>query len=146
MDPIAAFEEYEQSALEAIASAESPEQLEAARVEFLGKKKGRLKDLQSALGRAAQDERPVLGKQFNDVKARVEQALEQRKTRLQRPQAALTAIDISLPGEPVEFGRRHPLSQTIEEFKDIMGRFGFSVAEGPEIEDEHHNFEALNIP
>jgi phenylalanyl-tRNA synthetase alpha chain len=58
----------------------------------------------------------------------------------------LTGLDVTLPGNPIELGCRHPLTQTIEEFKDIMGRFGFSVAEGPEIEDERHNFEALNIP
>src|SRR3972149_4851847 len=146
MDPIAALTEYEQAALAAIAAATGPDSLESARVEFLGRKKGRLRDLQALLGKVAPDERPAVGKRFNDVKAKVEGALEARQKELDRPKAALTAIDITLPGTPLNVGRLHPLTQTMDEFKDIMGRFGFSVADGPEIEDERHNFEALNIP
>lgn len=146
MDPIAAFDEYQASAMAAIEAAATADELEAARVEFLGKKKGRLRDLQLLLGKADPGQRPLLGKQFNAVKAKVERALESRKEQLRRPEAAVSAIDITLPGEPVRLGRTHPLTQTIEEFKDIMGRFGFSVAEGPEIENELHNFDALNIP
>ena len=146
MDPITAFNQYEQAALEAIEAAGGPDGLEAVRVEFLGKKKGRLRDLQASLGKADAQQRPLLGKRFNEVKTRVEKALEQRRDALSRPQAALTGLDITLPGTPPQLGRKHPLTQTIEEFKDLMGRFGFSVAEGPEIEDEYHNFVALNIP
>lgn len=146
MDPIAAVNEYEQTALEAIRVADSPEALEAARVEFLGKKKGRLRDLQSQLGKASPDQRPILGKRFNEVKTTVEQALKARLSEVSKPKEALSRLDVTLPGTPRELGRKHPLTQTIEEFKDIMGRFGFSVADGPEIEDEHHNFIALNIP
>lgn len=140
------FEQYEQEALAAITTAGSADDLEAVRIEFLGKKKGRLRDLQSLLGRAEPDQRPLVGKQFNAVKTRVGAALEQRQQELNRPRAELTAIDITLPGRQVELGRRHPITQTIDEFKDIMGRFGFSVVDGPEIEDEQHNFVALNIP
>jgi phenylalanyl-tRNA synthetase alpha chain len=146
MDPIAALHEFQSAALAAIQVASTPEGLEAVRVEFLGRKKGRLRDLQALLGTASPDERPALGKRFNEARQAVEQALESRQQELARPRAAETGIDITLPGEPLRLGRRHPLTQTIDEFKDIMGRFGFSVAEGPEIEDEHHNFVALNIP
>ncbi len=146
MDPIAALTEYEQAALAAIRGATGPDSLEAARVEFLGRKKGRLRDLQALLGKVSPAEKPVVGKRFNDVKIKVEGALEARQKELDRPKAALTAIDITLPGTSLNIGRLHPLTQTMEEFKDIMGRFGFSVADGPEIEDERHNFEALNIP
>ncbi|MGE3316378.1 MAG: phenylalanine--tRNA ligase subunit alpha [Planctomycetaceae bacterium] len=146
MDPVAALTEYETAALEAIRAAAAAEALEAVRIEFLGKKKGRLKDLQTLLGKVSPEERPVVGKRFNEVKTKVEGALEARQAELSRPKAALTGIDITLPGTPVRQGRLHPLTQTMEEFKDIMGRFGFSVADGPEIEDERHNFEALNIP
>ena len=69
-----------------------------------------------------------------------------RKRTFERPAVAAGGIDVTLPGVAVALGPRHPLMQTILEFKDIMGRFGFSVADGPEIEDEYHNFEALNIP
>ena len=140
------FERYEQEALAAIAAAQSTGDLEAVRIEFLGKKKGRLRDLQRLLGRAEPEQRPLVGKQFNAVKTRVGAALEQRQQALDRPQAELTALDITLPGRQIELGRRHPITQTIDEFKDIMGRFGFSVVDGPEIEDEQHNFIALNIP
>ena len=88
----------------------------------------------------------MAGKAFNDAKTKVNAAFEERKQQLSRPRAALTSLDITLPGTPLRLGRKHPLTQTMAEFKDIMGRFGFSVAEGPEIEDEYHNFVALNIP
>jgi phenylalanyl-tRNA synthetase alpha chain len=146
MDPIAALDQFHTEALAAIAAAGSTDALEGVRVEFLGRKKGRLRDLQALLGQAAADQRPVLGKRFNEVRTAVEQALEARQQELAQPQATVSGLDITLPGERLRLGRRHPLTQTIDEFKDIMGRFGFTVADGPEIEDEHHNFVALNIP
>lgn len=146
MDAKTAFNEYEQAAFKAIESVGGSEDLEAVRIEFLGKKKGRLRDLQALLGKADPAERPALGKLFNQVKTAVEAQLAQKQQEISRPKAALTGLDITLPGSPVHIGRKHPLTQTIEEFKDLMGRFGFTVAEGPEMEDEHHNFVALNIP
>ncbi len=146
MDPLAAFDQYEKEALAAFETANDAQALEAARVEFLGKKRGRLRELQALIGRASPEERPVLGKRFNEVKNRVTEAWQRRKSELERPQAAAVALDVTLPGTPPRLGRRHPLTQTMEEFKDIMARFGFSVAEGPELEDEYHNFIALNIP
>jgi phenylalanyl-tRNA synthetase alpha chain len=145
-DVLAQFDEYEQAALAAISAAVDVPALEAARIEFLGQKKGRLRDLQKLLGQVEKDQRPVVGKQFNEVKTRVSAALDQRKTNLAKPEAALSALDVTLPGTPFEVGRMHPLTQTIEEMKDIIGRFGFTVAAGPEVEDEFHNFVALNIP
>ena len=147
MDPIAAFQEYEQAALSALKAAADTESLEAARIEFLGKKKGRLRALQDSLAQAPQEQRPELGRQFNEVKNKVSEAWEQRKQELEKPKAQQTSdFDITLPGVPLRLGRKHPITQTMEEFKDIMGRFGFSIAEGPELEDEYHNFVALNIP
>ena len=146
MDPATAFQEYQTAALQALAEADGPEALEAVRIEFLGKKKGRLKDLQAFLGKATPEERPILGKQFNEVRNSVNDAFEKRKREISRPKASLTGIDITLPGNAVEVGRRHPLTQTMDEFKDIIGRFGFTVVDGPEIEDGYHNFDALNIP
>ena len=137
---------YEQDAVAAIAAAASSADLEQVRIEFLGKKRGRLKDLQSLLGKVAADERPVVGKRFNEVKGRVEQAWTERQTTLAKPARSADAIDVTLPGVPLRLGRVHPLTQTINEFRDIMGRLGFVSADGPEIEDEFHNFEALNIP
>ena len=146
MDPIAAFEQYEKEALAALEAAGDADALEAARVEFLGKKRGRLRELQSLLGQAPPDQRPLLGRRFNEVKTRVTEAWQRRKQELEKPKVARAQLDITLPGTPLRLGRRHPLTQTMDEFKDIMGRFGFSVAEGPELEDEYHNFVALNIP
>ncbi|MGD9857532.1 MAG: phenylalanine--tRNA ligase subunit alpha [Planctomycetaceae bacterium] len=146
MDAVAEISEYEQAALGAIAAAPDAAGLEAVRIEFLGQKKGRLKDLQKLLGQVSPEERPVLGKRFNEVKTRVGAALDTRKAELGHPAAILEVLDVTLPGAPLRLGKRHPLTQTMGEFKSIMARLGFSVVDGPEIEDEQHNFEALNIP
>jgi phenylalanyl-tRNA synthetase alpha chain len=146
MSSLQPFDEFESAALAAIANVKEATALEAARVEFLGKKSGRIKALQELLGKATPDQRPALGAKFNDVRQRVTSALEARQRELAKPKASLTGIDISLPGEPLRLGRRHPLTQTMDEFRDIIGRMGFTVAYGPELEDEWHNFEALNIP
>jgi phenylalanyl-tRNA synthetase alpha chain len=146
MDLTAELKGFEEAALAGIAAAENSDALEEVRVAFLGRKKGRLRDLQSQLGKVDASERASAGKGFNDAKTRVNAAFEARKNELTKPRAALTSLDITLPGSPLRLGRRHPLTQTMDEFRDIMGRFGFSVADGPEIEDEYHNFIALNIP
>lgn len=147
---IAQLEQFQNAALEAIAKAADSRALEAARIEFLGAQRGRLKDLQSRLGQvlrtAAKEDKASLGSKFNGVKATVTAAHEERQRQLERPAAVAGGLDVTLPGVTPHFGRRHPLAQTILEFKDIMGRFGFTVADGPEVEDEYHNFEALNIP
>jgi phenylalanyl-tRNA synthetase alpha chain len=146
MDAIAQLDEFERAALKAISSAKDERELEAARVEFLGARQGKLKDLQALVGAASKEDKPSVGKRFNDAKTAVTAALEERKRAVARPAVKTGGLDVTLPGVPFPLGRRHPLSQTILEFKDIMGRFGFMVADGPEIEDEYHNFEALNIP
>lgn len=137
------------AAREAFAAAADSAALEAARVDFLGAKNGRLKTLQKGLGAVAPPDKPAAGKRFNEVKNEIEAAFATAGERLSRPAAAndtRPAFDLTLPGTPVRIGHLHPLTQTIEELKDIMGRLGFTVATGPEIEDEWHNFEALNIP
>jgi len=146
MDTNSAFDDYERSAISAISAATSADQLEAARIEFLGKKQGRLKDLQKLLGQVAAEERRAVGQRFNDVKQKVESLLANRQKELEQPARQVSGIDITLPGKAPRLGTRHPITQTIDEFKDIMARFGFTAVEGPEIEDEQHNFSALNIP
>jgi phenylalanyl-tRNA synthetase alpha chain len=123
--------------------------MEAARIEFLGAAKGRLKNIQKGLGAVAKGDKPAAGKRFNEVKLQIESAFEAAQQRVNSAGAArkaVTQFDPTLPGKPLRLGRLHPITQTIEELKDIMGRLGFSLADGPEIEDEWHNFEALNIP
>jgi phenylalanyl-tRNA synthetase alpha chain len=146
VDPIGELLAYEQAALAAIAAAGDTAALEAVRIEFLGRKHGRLRELQTVLGQVEPAQRPTVGKQFNDAKSKVEAGFEARKAELARPKSVASGIDITLPGTPLSLGRKHPLIQTIDDLKEIMGRFGFSVADGPELEDEWHNFEALNIP
>jgi phenylalanyl-tRNA synthetase alpha chain len=133
----------------AFQAASDEEQLEGARVEFLGARQGRLKSVQKLLGRIARDDKPAGGKKLNEVKNRIQSAHEEARSRLAgavRPRVRDPRFDPSLPGISPRIGRLHPVTQTIEELKDIMGRLGFTPAEGPEVEDPWHNFEALNIP
>jgi len=146
MELLQVLDRYQAEALQAIEACENATDLEDVRIQFLGKKKGRLKDLQTQLSQATPAERPVIGKRFNEVKQAVEASLEERQVSLSQPAAAVQQFDITLPGIRPQLGKRHPITQTISEFKDIAGRLGFAVTEGPEVEDDYHNFVALNIP
>ncbi|HEV3341034.1 MAG TPA: phenylalanine--tRNA ligase subunit alpha, partial [Pirellulales bacterium] len=148
-DFLAELGQLEAAALAAFQSAANAESLEAARVEFLGAKSGRLKDLQKGLGTVDKADKPAAGKRFNEVKQSVEAAFRDAQERAAHSTVATGAasrFDPTLPGRRPRLGHLHPITQTIEDLKQIMGRLGFNVAEGPEIEDEWHNFEALNIP
>ena len=139
----------ESSAAEAFAAATDVDQLEAARIEYLGAKGGKLRAAQKGLGKVDKADKPAAGKRFNEVKQQVEASFAAAQERLAAGEgegAASTDFDPSVPGKPMRLGHIHPITQTIIELKDIMGRLGFTAAEGPEIEDERHNFEALNIP
>lgn len=145
----AGLDELEKSGRAAFELAADSAALEQSRVEFLGAKAGRLKQAQQGLGQLEKTDRPVGGQRFNAVKSALDAALAAAQERLAAvPVQAASGprVDASLPGLAPRLGRLHPLTQTITELKDIMGRLGFSVADGPEIEDEWHNFEALNIP
>jgi phenylalanyl-tRNA synthetase alpha chain len=133
----------------AFASAGDRAALEAARIEFLGARSGRLKQLQKALGQLPPADRPQAGQRFHQVRQEVERALEAAQDRLATQQKAIRSAELfdpTVPGLRPPLGRLHPITQTIEQLKEIMGRLGFSLADGPEVEDEWHNFEALNIP
>ena len=135
--------------LTAIAAADGLDALEAIRVAALGRK-GRVTELMKGLGQLAADQRRAAGQGLNAVKTAVAVAIEARQSGL--ASAALDAalavdrIDITLPVRPQAQGRIHPISQTFDEIVAIFGEMGFSVAEGPDIEDDFHNFTALNIP
>jgi phenylalanyl-tRNA synthetase alpha chain len=148
MSVMQAFDEFEQSATAAISGATTAEQLERVRIEFLGQKNGRVRELQQLVGAAAPADKPIVGKRFNDVRTRVTELLEARVRALQAVAgpAAGADFDVTLPGERLPVGRLHPVTQVINEFRELIGRFGFTIVDGPELEDERHNFEALNIP
>ncbi len=136
------------AAAAAFAGAADKDALETARVEFLGAKSGRLKSAQKGLGSVPPADKPEAGKRFNEVKRALEEALAAAQARLEKSPAVenIAPFDPTLPGVRPRLGHLHPITQTINELKEIMGRLGFTVADGPEIEDERHNFKALNIP
>jgi phenylalanyl-tRNA synthetase alpha chain len=123
--------------------------LDAIRIEALGKK-GEITRMMKSLGQLSPEERKAAGQALNEVKAAVGQAVEDRKAvlREQELEARLAeeSTDVTLPARPAEIGQIHPISQTMEELVAIFGEMGFAVAEGPDIEDDFHNFTALNIP
>jgi phenylalanyl-tRNA synthetase alpha chain len=151
---VAELDALSAAATATFADAADADALEAARVEFLGAKSGRLKAAQKGLGAVSGPDKPVAGKRFNDVKQAIEAAFDEAQRRLtdgigrggREGRKAGPQFDPTVPGVRPRLGHLHPITQTIDEIKDLTGRLGFRVADGPEIEDEWHNFEALNIP
>src|SRR5262245_63876870 len=135
--------------LEAAAAAASPAALEEVRVKALGKS-GEVSTLMKGLGALSPDERREAGAKLNAVKEAVTAAIEARKAALQEAELderlKIERVDVTLPARPESEGRLHPISQTIDEIVAIFGSMGFRVAEGPDVEDDFHNFTALNIP
>ena len=142
------LDELAQSATAAFAAASDAAELDAARVEFLGAKKGKFRALQKNMGSIPGESRKDAGIKLNDVKQVIQAAFEAAQDRLSGDgtSAGDPEFDATLPGTVRRIGKLHPITQTINELKDIMGRLGFTPAEGPEVEDDQHNFEALNIP
>jgi phenylalanyl-tRNA synthetase alpha chain len=132
--------------LTAFESATTPEEVEAARIEHLGQKQGRLKTAQERIKSLEPAQRRDYGQRFNATKAKLEAAFEAARSRVQERASTVEGIDVTLPGVPVRLGHKHPLTQTTDELIDLFGRLGFAVARGPEVEDVFHNFDALNIP
>jgi phenylalanyl-tRNA synthetase alpha chain len=132
--------------LETVDSAEALEQL---RVKYTGAKSGALKSVQKMLAGIEVKDKPAAGKRFNEVRDGIESALSQASQRLgcsNQQESAGPVFDPTLPGLRPRLGTIHPITQSLEHLKEIMGRLGFNVTEGPEIEDPWHNFVALNIP
>ncbi len=136
-------------ALAAIAQAQDIPGLEQLRVQFLGKK-GSLTELLKGLGKLSAEERPQAGAAINAAKTLVQDALEARKTILVTEAAAsrqlAEAVDVTLPGRRQSAGGLHPVTRTLQRIEAIFTSAGYDVVQGPEIEDDYHNFEALNIP
>lgn len=133
----------------ALEAADSAEAVEAARVAFLGKK-GRLTAVLRGMGALTPEERPVVGQMANEVRAFVEGEIEKKKSELAKKareqKLAGEVIDVTMPGRRNRAGRLHPLTQVLNKVTDIFAGMGFSVAEGPDIELDYYNFEALNTP
>ncbi|HKI21298.1 MAG TPA: phenylalanine--tRNA ligase subunit alpha [Isosphaeraceae bacterium] len=132
--------------LNAFKSAATSEAVEASRIDYLGQKQGRLRAAQDRLKSLEPASRRAYGQQFNAAKAALEAALDAARVRVERRATTPIGLDVTLPGIRPRLGHRHPLTQTADELIDLFGRFGFAVARGPEVEDVHHNFDALNIP
>lgn len=143
------LEKLADEARSAINAAPDVPALEAARVDYLGKK-GALTALLKGLSSLSAEERPAAGAQINVVKQEMQALIGERKAALE--EAAISArlasesIDVTLPGRSVGGGRIHPISRTIERIEAFFGSAGFSVADGPEVEQDYYNFEALNFP
>ncbi len=137
------------AALAEVKAAASQQTLEAARVKFLGKK-GELTAILRGMGKLSAEERPAAGQLANQVRAQIEQALEQAQVNLAEAvvahKLASETIDVTMPGQKISLGKRHPLQTVLHQLYDIFTGMGFSIAEGPEIEYDYYNFEALNIP
>ena len=145
-DPFAQLAALEAEGTRVFAAAATPELAEAARIEFLGAKNGKLNAAKDLLKSLPPEAKRDYGRQFNQAKTALEAAWVAARDRFAAAQEEADALDVTLPGRSTRLGHRHPLTQTTEELVDIFGRLGFSVARGPEIEDVWHNFDALNIP
>ncbi len=139
----------EQQAREAIDAAADLKALDAVRVQYLGKK-GLLTEQLKQLGKLPAEERPQAGQAINVAKRQVQQAIEARKEALQNAALAEALaserIDVTLPGRGQGSGGLHPVTRTLQRIEKLFSSMGFEAVEGPEIEDDYHNFEALNIP
>src|SRR2546423_2965308 len=141
------LEDLQTAALAEIQSAPNEQALEAARVKYLGRS-GSVSAWGEQMKTLSQEEKPIVGKLLNEVRNALTAAIEKRTAgfRSQKESGALAKIDISLPGTPQEIGALHPLTQMWERSIEIFRRMGFALADGPDIEDEWHCFDALNTP
>ncbi len=132
-----------------ISDASSLEGLESARVSFLGKK-GKVTTILKSLGDLSSEERPAIGKKANEVRQFMENIINKRKKELEnevlKRKLEEEVIDITLPGKRSPAGKRHLITQIIDEITDVFIGLGYKVAEGPEVETEYYNFDALNTP
>ncbi len=135
--------------LNAVDQAADENALDQVRVQYLGKK-GELTQQLKSLGKLSAEERPAAGAKINEAKQQVQDAITVKRTMMAAnalsKQLAQESIDVTLPGRGQDIGGLHPVTMTIERIENFFAQIGFSVAQGPEIEDDYHNFEALNIP
>jgi phenylalanyl-tRNA synthetase alpha chain len=143
------WERLEREVAISISQASTEKEISDIRVKYLGKK-GSVTEVLKRLGTLPESERREAGREANRLKesteSRIEEALSLIRERERREALEKEKIDVTLPGRRIPFGKRHPLTQILDEMIDIFSRLGFEVAEGPEVELDYYNFEALNIP
>ncbi len=141
------LEQIRQRAMSEIAAVTAD--IEELRIRYLGKK-GELTAVLRGMGTVSPEERPLIGQLANEVRAEIEAAIaaraEEKKKKELENRLLSEKLDVTIPGEPYALGRRHPLAQTEELLREIFIGMGFSIAEGPEVEYDYYNFEALNLP
>ncbi len=139
----------QQQAFSAIDQAQDISTLEAIRVDYMGKK-GRLTDILKGLANLSAEDKPKVGQCVNqakrDISVRIEDKMQQLKEQYLQQKLAAELIDVTLPGRHNQHGSLHPVTQTKQRINDYFSRLGFDIIEGPEVETEFYNFEALNIP
>ena len=143
------LEKIKKDASESLKNIENMELLENFRIKYLGKK-GEITSVLKGLGKASPEERPVLGQLANEVRASIESQIAEKKAELQKYmlEAKLKSekLDVTMPGKKNEMGNKHPLTLVQNKLEEIFMGMGFSIADGPEVELDYYNFEALNLP
>jgi phenylalanyl-tRNA synthetase alpha chain len=145
-DVLAEIDQVQQQAASELASVQTRDQLEQFRIKYLGSK-GRIKSLMKLLGTLPKEQKPLVGQRVNAVDREISDAFDTRKSQLAQNGAdQKESIDVTEPGRKPAVGNLHILMKVQDELTELFGRMGFAVASGPEVEDEFHNFVALNIP
>ena len=143
----ALMQELKDKALKAIVEADSLESLEALRIKYLGKK-GELTAILKQMGRLSAEERPIMGQLANQLRAELESSIETTRAKLEtaalEAKLKLEAVDVTIPGDELKLGHKHPMYKALDEIKDIFVGMGFTVLDGPEVELASYNFDKLN--
>ena len=143
------LEKIKNQAIEELGEIGSVEALENFRVKYLGKK-GSLTSVLKSMGSLSPEERPIVGQRANEVRAAIEEKLEEARVNLaqkfENMKLASETIDVTMPGRTAPLGKKHPLTTVLDDLKDIFIGMGYSIAEGPDVELDYYNFEALNLP
>ncbi len=141
--------ELQEEALQKVTAASELKELNEVRVAYLGKK-GPITEVLRGMGKLSAEERPKIGALANDVREAIASKIEEKQKALEtaavNAKLATETIDVTLPGRPVNKGNLHPLTRVVEEIEDLFIGMGYTVAEGPEVESDYYNFEALNLP
>ncbi|WP_353854996.1 phenylalanine--tRNA ligase subunit alpha [Bacillus sp. Bos-x628] len=143
------LKQLEQEAVAKVEAADSLKEVNDIRVQYLGKK-GPITEVLRGMGKLSADERPKMGALANEVRERIANAIAEKNEQLEaeevKKQLASQTIDVTLPASPIKMGARHPLTIVVEDIEDLLIGMGYTVEEGPEVETDYYNFEALNLP